>query len=74
MATISFDKYATGAYPFPLDEINPKKKDEDWGRKWCEAMYARWRQDKTAIPYCQINEIDSLRALADGRQNVLQYQ
>lgn len=71
---LSLEKYATGSYPFPKDEINPKEKNEDWGRKWCEAMYARWKQGRTAIPYSEVNEIQSLRQLADGRQSVLQYQ
>ena len=71
---LSFEKYATGSYPFPKDEINPKEKNAEWGKKWCEAMYARWRQGRTAIPYSEVNEIQELRALADGRQNILQYQ
>lgn len=70
----SLEKYATGAYPFPKDEINPKDKDEKWGKQWCEAMYARWKQGNAAIPYSEVKEMQSLRELADGRQNVLQYQ
>ena len=70
----SLEKYGKGAYPFPKDEINPTEKNEKWGRKWCEAMYSRWRGGKTAIPYSQVTEIENLRALADGRQNILQYQ
>jgi len=66
--------YATGAYPFPKDEINPSDKDEKWGKKWCEAMYSQWRQGKSAIPFSATDEIRSLRDLADGRQNILQYQ
>lgn len=69
-----FEKYTTGDYPFPKDEINPKEKDEEWGRKWCEAMYSRWKLGRTSIPYSEVNEIQSLRALADGRQSILQYQ
>jgi len=71
---VSLEKYGSGSYPFPKDEINPKEKDEQWGRKWCEAMYARWKQGLTAIPYSQVSEFKSLRQLADGRQDVLQYQ
>jgi hypothetical protein len=70
---ISFEKYGAGAYPFPKDEIDPKLKDEIWGKKWCEAMYACWRQGRTAVPYSRLAEIESLRALADGRQDVRQY-
>jgi hypothetical protein len=71
---ISLEKYGTGAYPFPKDEINPVEKNDEWGRKWCEAMYARWKAGMTAIPFSQINEFQSLRKLADGRQDILQYQ
>jgi hypothetical protein len=71
---VSFEKYGTGAYPFPKDEIDPKRKDKDWGRNWCEAMYASWKQGLTAVPFSKVAEFASLRALADGRQNVLQYQ
>ena len=71
---ISLEKYATGGYPFPKDEINPIEKDEKWGKKWCEAMYARWKQGTTAIPFSAVNEIQSLRQLADGKQDVRQYQ
>ena len=71
---VSLEKYATGSYPFPKDEINPKEKTPAWGKKWCEAMYARRMQGQAAIPSSQIKEIQSLRALADGKQDVLQYQ
>jgi hypothetical protein len=71
---LSLVRYSNGSYPFPKDQINPKEKNELWGKKWCEAMYARWKQGKTAIPYSAVNEIQSLRDLADGRQNILQYQ
>jgi hypothetical protein len=71
---LSLEKYSTGDYPFPKDEINPKDKNEDWGRQWCEAIYARWKRGMTAIPYSSISEMRALRELADGRQNILQYQ
>jgi len=29
---LSLEKYATGAYPFPKDDINPVDKDEQWGK------------------------------------------
>jgi len=71
---LSLEKYGTGAYPFPKDEIDPKEKNEDWGRQYLQAMYASWRQGRTAIPFSEIDEINSLRLLANGRQNVRQYQ
>jgi len=71
---LSLEKYGTGAYPFPKDEIDPKEKNEIWGKQWLQAMYASWRQGRTAIPFSEIDEINSLRLLANGRQNVRQYQ
>ena len=71
---ISLEKYATGSYPFPKDDINPADKNEAWGKCWCEAMYAQWKCSKTAIPFSMVKEIQSLRELADGRQNIKQYQ
>jgi len=71
---LSLLKYGSGNYPFPRDQINPKDKNEEWGKKWCEAMYARWKSGRTAIPYSQVAEIQALRALADGRQSPLKYQ
>ena len=69
----SIAKYVTTGYPFPLDDINPKLKNDDWGRKWCEAMYAMWKQGGTSIPYSRLLEFQALRDLADGRQDVQQY-
>lgn len=71
---VSLEKYGSGSFPFPKDEINPKEKNAEWGRKWCEAMYARWKQGLTSIPYSQVSEFLSLRQLADGKQDILQYQ
>jgi hypothetical protein len=70
----SIEKYVTGGFSFPLDEIDPNDKNEGWGRKWCEAMYAKYRQGGTSIPFSALSEFQSLRDLADGRQSVLQYQ
>jgi len=71
---ISLEKYGSASYPFPKDEIDPKLKDREWGRKWCEAMYARWKQGLTAIPHSSLKEFQTLRELADGKQNIHQYQ
>lgn len=70
----SLEAYTKGGYPFPKDEINPDDKNEKWGKKWCEAMYARYKQGKSAIPFSSVSEFAALRELADGRQNVKQYQ
>lgn len=70
---ISLEAFTKGGFPFPKDDINPTKKDEEWGKKWCQAMYARYRQGKTAIPFSSVAEMASLRELADGRQDPKQY-
>lgn len=71
---VSLSQYTKGGYPFPEDDINPVKKNENWGKQWCEAMYAQYRQGKTAIPYSAVDEIRHLRLLADGKQSPLKYQ
>jgi len=70
----SIQKYTTGSYPFPRDDINPADKNEKWGKKNCEAIYSRYIRGKTAIPFSALNEIKALRDLADGRQDIRQYQ
>jgi len=71
----SLESYTKGGYPFPKDDINPADKNEKWGKKWCEAMYARYKQGKnSAIPFSSVSEFAALRELADGRQSVRQYQ
>jgi hypothetical protein len=71
---LSLEAYTKGGYPFPRDEINPIEKNEKWGGDWCKAIYARYRQGKTAIPFNSISGFASLRQLAEGRQDVRQYQ
>lgn len=71
---MGFEKYAKGGYFFPKDDINPTDKNEKWGKKWCEAMYAEDRQGKTALPYTSRAKFALLRLLADGNQDVRQYQ
>lgn len=71
---LSLESYSTGSYPFPKDDIDPQKKNAEWGRKWCEAIYSKYRRGKTAIPYSSRAEMAALRELADGRQDPAQYQ
>ena len=66
--------YQQGIYPFPKDEINPKDKNEDWARKWGESIYAAYVNERTAIPYSKLNEIDTLRDYAAGNQSIQKYQ
>ncbi len=70
----TISSYQTGAYPFPKDEIDPKDKNEEWGRKWCEAMYAAWVTDRTGVPFSQIEELWNLRRYGAGNQPVSKYQ
>lgn len=67
-------QYSTGSYPFPEDNINPKKKNKAWAKKWGEAVISLWLNNKTCIPYSRLKEIQELRDLANGNQDVSQYQ
>ena len=74
LAVKSVSAYQKGTYPFPNDEIDPKKKDAAWGKKFCEAMYAAWVTDRCGIPYSQIEEMHELRRYGAGMQDVSKYQ
>lgn len=67
-------KYSTSSFPFPSDEINPDDKDDKWGLKCCQALYSKYCRGETVIPKSAVDEIMSLRRLADGRQDIAQYQ
>jgi len=71
---INVTDYRTGEYPFPKHEINPKLKDHDWCVKFCQAMYAAWIRDTTALPYSKLNEFQSLRSYGAGTQDPEIYQ
>jgi len=66
--------YQKGTYAFPKDEIPIKEKTENWGKKWCEAMYASYVSDRTGIPYSSVEEMENLRLYASGNQNISKYQ
>ena len=66
--------YQRGAYPFPKDEIDPKKKDHNWCRKWCEAMYATYVTDRSGVPHSQLEELHELRRYGAGNQDIGKYQ
>ena len=74
LAVKSVSSYQKGTYPFPKDDIDPKKKDAAWGKKFCEAMYAAWVTDRCGIPYSQIEEMHELRRYGAGLQDVSKYQ
>lgn len=71
---LPYDQYKTGSYPFPEDNINPKKKDKEWAKKMGEAIIALYLRDQTCIPYSRVKEIRELRDLANGNQDITQYQ
>lgn len=74
IALNTISSYQRGSYPFPKDEIPTPEKDEKWGRKFCEAMYAAYVTDRTGVPYSNIDELLSLRQYAEGNQDVEKYQ
>lgn len=71
---LPYDQYSTGSYPFPDDNINPKKKNKTWAKKMGEAIISQWLRNMTCIPYNRLKEIQELRDLANGNQDVLKYQ
>ena len=74
IAINTISSYQKGTYPFPKDEIPTKEKNEEWGRKFCEAMYAAYVTDRTGVPYSSIEEMHNLRLYAEGKQPVEKYQ
>lgn len=71
---IKIDDYRTGEYPFPRHEIDPKKKNDEWLKQFCQAMYSAWLRDKTAVPYSELNEYERLRKYGAGKQDPETYQ
>ena len=69
-----YDKYSKGAFPFPEDNINPKKKTKEWARKVGEGMLSLHLKGQTSMPFKMSAEISELRALANGTQDVRKYQ
>ena len=70
----SINTYQSGTFPFPEDEIPVSEKNADWGRRWCEAIYAAYVSDRCAVPYSQIDELYELRDYGAGRQDIEKYQ
>lgn len=66
--------YKRGNYPFPKDDIDPKKKNDAWGLKWCQAIYAKYVSDQTGIPYSRIEEMIENRMYAAGNQDNYRYK
>ena len=77
MASITLNtttSYQRGTYPFPKDDIPPSQKNKEWGKQWCEAMYAAYLTDRTGIPFSQISEFYDLRRYGSGTQDISKYQ
>jgi hypothetical protein len=72
LTTIS--SYKQGSYTFPKDEIDPKDKNQEWCKQWCEAMYAAWVTDRTGVPFSQLAEMRTLRRYGAGNQDISKYQ
>jgi hypothetical protein len=70
----TISNFQQGIFPFPKDEISPKDKNEQWAQKWGEAIYSAYVNERTAIPYSKLNEMDTLRAYAAGNQDIQKYQ
>ena len=66
--------YKRGNYPFPKDDIDPKKKTEEWGLKWCQAIYSKYVSDQTGIPYSRIEEMMENRMYSAGNQDNYRYK
>lgn len=66
--------YQSGSYPFPKDEIPTDEKDDQWGRKFCEAIYAAYVNDCTGVSFSNIDEMLNLRKYAEGNQDIEKYQ
>jgi hypothetical protein len=71
---LPYNQYSKGLFPFPDDNINPKKKDKLWAKKMGEAILSLLMRGQTCMPYSRLKEIQELRDLANGNQDVLQYQ
>lgn len=71
---VPYSQYSKGSFPFPPDNIDPKKKDPEWAKKVGEAIISLWMRNQTCIPYNRLKEIADLRELANGNQDVRRYQ
>jgi hypothetical protein len=70
----TISSYQAGSYPFPKDEIPTEEKTLEWGIKFCQAMYAAYVSDRTAIPFSSIEQKRELRRYAEGKQDITKYQ
>lgn len=58
---------------YPKHNIDPKKKDKEWYKKFAEAAYSDYVNNKLTIPFSIREEMDLLRLYAKGNQPVNKY-
>lgn len=69
------EKYRNGNWSFPNTNIDPKKKEEpEYCKKWVEAIYAMHVQNKSGIPYDQLNAWENQRQYGRGEQGKDRYK
>lgn len=76
MSLIPNSAFASKAYPFPPDDIDPKLKDNDpnWTKQWMEAMFSCFVRDETGFASNSQEKFDLLRLYGQGRQPTEKYK
>lgn len=69
----NFDFYRNKNITYPRHDIDPSKKDKKWHKRWAEAAYSKYINDRSAIPSSRRAEIELLRLYAIGNQPVEKY-
>lgn len=68
-----YSHYATGIYPRPADDIDPKKKNEAWMLAWCQYIFGYGCRESNLTPYSRQDYIRMLRSYANGSQDPDRY-
>jgi len=66
--------YVDGMFPFPKDDIPSSKKNREWFKKYCSAIFATYVKDESLIPYSRIEKMRMLRDFGNGCQSVERYK
>jgi len=69
----NFSFYRDKNLEYPSHDIDPKLKDKNWHKKWAEVGYAKYVNDRSAVPYSRRAEIELARLYAMGNQPVEKY-
>ena len=67
------DKYKSGNYLFPMDEINPDDKNKEWFLSCHEALYRWYLNDQTGLLYSRRNDYVTARLYAEAQQPTEKY-